>query len=43
MREVVEDGRPFLGVCLGVQLLASALGAQVRTMEARSSACCPWS
>jgi GMP synthase (glutamine-hydrolysing) len=33
VREVVEDGRPFLGVCLGVQLLASALGAPVRTME----------
>jgi GMP synthase (glutamine-hydrolysing) len=34
VREVVEDGRPFLGVCLGVQLLASALGAPVRTMDA---------
>jgi GMP synthase (glutamine-hydrolysing) len=33
VREVVEDGRPFLGVCLGVQLLASALGASVRTMD----------
>ena len=33
VREVVEDGRPFLGVCLGVQLLASALGAPVRTMD----------
>lgn len=33
VREVVEDGRPFLGVCLGVQLLASALGARVHTME----------
>ena len=34
VRETVEAGRPFLGVCLGVQLLASALGAPVRTMDA---------
>ncbi len=33
VRDVVEAGRPFLGVCLGVQLLASALGAPVRTMD----------
>jgi GMP synthase (glutamine-hydrolysing) len=30
VREAVGAGRPFLGVCLGVQLLASALGAGVR-------------
>ncbi len=30
VREAVGAGRPFLGVCLGVQLLASALGASVR-------------
>jgi GMP synthase-like glutamine amidotransferase len=29
VREAVEAGRPFWGVCLGVQLLASALGARV--------------
>ena len=29
MREAVEAGTPFLGVCLGSQLLASALGARV--------------
>jgi GMP synthase (glutamine-hydrolysing) len=33
VRDVVEAGRPLLGVCLGVQLLASALGAPVRTMH----------
>lgn len=30
VREAVGAGRRFLGVCLGVQLLASALGASVR-------------
>ena len=33
MREAVEAGRPFLGVCLGVQLLAAALGARVHPAE----------
>ena len=33
VREAVEDGRPFLGVCLGVQLLASALDARVYEAE----------
>jgi GMP synthase (glutamine-hydrolysing) len=33
VREAVEDGRPVLGICLGVQVLASALGADVRPME----------
>jgi GMP synthase (glutamine-hydrolysing) len=33
VREAVEGGRPFLGVCLGVQLLAAALGARVYEAE----------
>ena len=33
VREAAEDGRPILGVCLGVQVLAAALGAEVRPME----------
>ncbi len=32
VREAVDDGKPFLGVCLGVQLLAAALDAEVRPM-----------
>ncbi len=33
VREAVDAGRPFLGICLGVQLLAAALDAPVRALE----------
>lgn len=33
VREAVDGGRAFLGVCLGVQLLAAALGARVYEAE----------
>jgi GMP synthase-like glutamine amidotransferase len=33
VRDAVEAGKPFLGVCLGVQILAAALGARVYTAE----------
>jgi GMP synthase-like glutamine amidotransferase len=33
VREAVDAGWPFLGVCLGVQLLAAALGARVYAAE----------
>jgi GMP synthase (glutamine-hydrolysing) len=33
VRDAVAAGRPFLGVCLGVQLLAAALGAPVYPAE----------
>ena len=33
VREAVDAGRPFLGVCLGVQLLAAALDAPVYPAE----------
>jgi GMP synthase-like glutamine amidotransferase len=33
VRDAVEDGRPFLGVCLGVQLLAASLGARVHPAD----------
>jgi GMP synthase (glutamine-hydrolysing) len=33
VREAVAGGRGFLGVCLGVQLLAAALGSRVHTAD----------
>jgi GMP synthase-like glutamine amidotransferase len=33
VRDAVRAGTPFLGVCLGVQLLAAALGARVYPVE----------
>ena len=33
LREAVDDGVPVMGICLGAQLLARALGAEVRTAE----------
>ncbi len=30
IREVVDDGRPVLGICLGAQLVASAMGSRVK-------------
>jgi GMP synthase-like glutamine amidotransferase len=33
VREAVGDGRAFLGVCLGVQLLAASLGGEIRPSE----------
>lgn len=36
LREAVERGTPVLGICLGSQLIAHALGASVRRASARS-------
>lgn len=36
LRDAVERGTPVLGICLGSQLIAHALGADVRRASARS-------
>src|SRR5919199_5420975 len=41
LREAVERGMPVLGVCLGGQLLAHALGGQVRRLPRRLVAWTP--
>ena len=33
MKEWVESGRPYLGLCFGAQVLARALGGEVTRME----------
>ena len=43
LREAVARGVPVFGICLGGQLLAHALGGEVRAMSARKVQWTPWS
>ena len=37
LRVVIESGKPFLGICLGAQMLAKHLGGHVEKIDCKSS------
>ena len=37
LKIVIESGKPFLGICLGAQMLAKYLGADVKKIDCKSS------
>src|SRR4051812_18633428 len=41
MRDAVERGQPVLGVCLGGQMLAKAMGARVHLFDSREAGLMP--